>query len=146
MILEYAQLLSTAHRVLDGKLVNKKYIFNDVRENLYYKATHVNHPSSLWVRRSAANYIWLYNLFETLCNEYSFRYGKIHKTEIERKEFLLRIPSNIKWGMFDVPTPAMPEKYIVQGDMIQSYRNYYNGEKKHLFSWKNRPTPNWIIL
>ena len=36
MILEYAQLLSTAHRVLDG----------DDSISVVYKATHKNHPSA----------------------------------------------------------------------------------------------------
>jgi len=54
MILEYAQLLSTAHRVLDGvpKLERSEttgrkrtsYILPDDRNDLLYRATHINHP------------------------------------------------------------------------------------------------------
>ena len=40
MILEYAQLLSTAHRVCDGDS------FADTQE--FYKATHINHPSAIF--------------------------------------------------------------------------------------------------
>ena len=41
MILETAQMLSTAHRVLDGdKLADEKKL---------YKKVHVNHPSTKWV-------------------------------------------------------------------------------------------------
>ena len=50
MILESAQLMSTAHRELDGDNAN---------ENLY-KSTHKNHPSAKWVRESLWNYVWLY--------------------------------------------------------------------------------------
>ena len=44
MILESAQMLSTAHRVLDG----------DTYADLVglYKIAHKNHPSSVWVRSS----------------------------------------------------------------------------------------------
>ena len=51
MILEYAQLLSTAHRVLDGtqsirqsKTGRKQtwYFINDYRDDLLYNATHIN--------------------------------------------------------------------------------------------------------
>ena len=64
MILEYAQLLSTAHRVLDGvEIIEKKYVLgslparwrkckvwklNDDRDSILYKATHMNHPSAVW--------------------------------------------------------------------------------------------------
>ena len=47
MILETAQLLSTAHRVLDeGCNISP----------LLYKATHKNHPSAIWVRSGADQY------------------------------------------------------------------------------------------
>jgi len=48
MILEYGQLLSTAHRVLDGTKQDKIYVLTDsVANNLLYKATHINHPSAI---------------------------------------------------------------------------------------------------
>jgi hypothetical protein len=64
MILESAQLLSTAHRVIDGtqtiELVNgrkrKRWsLDNPALDSVLYKATHVNHPSSVWVRQSSEN-------------------------------------------------------------------------------------------
>jgi hypothetical protein len=60
MIIEYAQLLSTAHRVLDGfegygasKSGNRQvkiWTLHDSRDEILYKATHVNHPSNIWTR------------------------------------------------------------------------------------------------
>ena len=38
MVLEYAQLLSTAHRIIDGDIANK----------FIYKCTHKNHLSAIW--------------------------------------------------------------------------------------------------
>jgi len=37
----------------------------------------------------------------------------------------------------------MPDKYKVKDDSIQSYKNYYNGDKQHIANWKNRNQPSW---
>jgi hypothetical protein len=135
MILEYAQLLSTAHRVLD-----------DVHaDSIFYKQTHTNHPSAVWARQSKVNYLWLYDLLDELCDEYSYRYGKIHKVELSGLLHALSdAPINIPVCPFTEPTQAMPDEFKISGDSIQSYKNYYNGAKRNLFSWKNRAVPNFI--
>ena len=152
MILEYAQLLSTAHRVLDGTLnvglsasgrKKTSYVLMDERDSLLYSATHINHPSAIWVRKSQANYIWLYELFGWLCNEYTHRYGKHHATTRLDSELSIP-PKNIPLGEFTEPTPAMPDHYKVAGDSIQSYKNYYLGDKTRMFSWKKREVPSWV--
>ncbi len=38
---------------------------------------------------------------------------------------------------------AMPNCYKSY-DPVQAYRNYYIGEKNHLFSWTKREVPYWI--
>lgn len=154
MILETAQLLSTAHRVLDGYLLTykndkgrltKRWVLQDERQDVLYGATHINHPSAIWCRTTSMNYIWLYSLLVELCSEYTYRYGKIHKCQsIGLVDKLGLLPSNIPIGAFTEPTPAMPDQYKVPGNSIQSYHNYYKGEKERMFSWKNRNKPNWI--
>ena len=159
MILEYAQLLSTAHRVLDGVLTTglsqsgrkqQRYILSDEREQMLYSATHINHPSAVWVRQSSANYMWLAELLEECCREYSYRYGKIHKVESSGLMQILKnvFPINISDKPFTEPTPAMPDECKVPGDSIQSYHNYYWSNKKHLWSWKgkinSRERPRWM--
>jgi hypothetical protein len=154
MILEYAQLLSTTHRVLDGaqhvglsKTGRKqtRYVLPDSREHIMYSATHINHPSTVWVRQSVGNYMWLSNLLVELCKEYTHRYGKVHKAERDGLVKMLHdiIPDNIALTTFTEPTPAMPEIYK-SSSSIESYRNYYLGAKSHMFSWKKRSTPSWI--
>jgi len=152
MILEYAQLLSTAHRILDGteftgvsKTGRKqtRFVLSDSRESILYSATHVNHPSAVWVRKSDANYAWLFRLFGELMDEYTYRYGKTHACE-RLADALSYRPKNIPKGSFTEPTPAMPDNYKVSGDSISSYKNYYLGDKQRMFSWKKRPTPEWI--
>lgn len=161
MILEYAQLLSTAHRVLDGNEVVaksktnrnvKRWVLNDSRDNILYSATHINHPSAIWVRQSRDNYAWLWSLLQELCKEYTYRYGKIHKVEQDGLLEALRfVPCGIKeHPKFTEPTPAMPKDVIISGDSISSYRNYYVRHKQHLAEWSGkingRPQPEWYSL
>lgn len=155
MILETCQLLSTAHRVLDGYQLTqknsnnrtvKRWILQDpLKESLLYKATHINHPSAIWCRQSSKNYRWLHNLLVELIVEYNYRYGKTHKCQgIGLVDELSLLPKNIPIGPFTEPTPAMPDQYKVPGNSVQSYRNYYNGEKQRMFSWKKRDVPVFI--
>jgi len=153
MVLEYSQLLSTAHRVLDGREWEdrssgrriKRWKLEGELENLY-KATHVNHPSAVWVRQSEANYRWLAELLSELCKEYTYRYGKVHKCEYSGLVDLLYVnsPKRIEDKEFSEPTPAMPDEFVVEGDSLESYREYYRRGKKELWGWKGRSVPEWI--
>lgn len=158
MILEYCQLLSTAHRILDGKETMaksktgrnvKRWILSDDREPIVYSATHIHHPSAIWCRHNNSNYIWLSKLLKELCKEYTYRYGKVHKCEQTGlvDKLFWNLPKNIPNGNFTEPTPAMPNDVKVPGDSLASYRNYYNINKTHLASWRgkinSRPIPEW---
>jgi hypothetical protein len=154
MILEYAQLLSTAHRILDGTSTaglsktgrkHQRFILEDEREQMLYSSTHANHPSAVWARQSKENYLWLANMLIALCGEYTYRYGKVHKTERDglANVLLKNIPNNISNRDFTQPTPAMPDEVKIAGDSIKSYRNYYINNKTHLANWKKRSTPGW---
>lgn len=152
MILEYAQLLSTAHRCLDGTLSvrlsqtgrkQKWYYLSDYRDDLLYNATHINHPSAKWCRDTVANYEWLYRLFCACCEEYTFRYGKVHLTDQKLRKILATPPKNIPSGKFEEPWRAMPDEVKIGNDSLASYRNYYINNKTHLASWKKRSVPEW---
>ena len=153
MILEYAQLLSTAHRVLDGELYiaktktgrkAKRYrLKDDSLERQLYKATHINHKSAVWCRETDSNYKWLYDLWISTMDEYTYRYGRRHESE-KLRVALSKLPKNIMRGPFTPPPPAMPDEYKVEGDSLESYHNYYRGDKKRMHSWKKRKAPDWI--
>lgn len=139
MILESVQLLCSAHH-----MSNKD-------NTIYkppYKLTHKNHPCSIWVRKSLSNYNWLLELTKELCLEYSFRYGKIHKSQSYLNELNINKPDIEDIG-FTLPPQAMPETYKIQtidiNDVIEAYRQYYFYEKNHILNWKNRNKPSWII-
>lgn len=150
MIVEYSQLLSTAHRVLDGEEYasgnrSKAFRLHDsVMDEVLYKSTHLNHPSAIWTRSSASAYTYLHSLLTRLCDEYTYRYQKIHKCETSGLlNSLSNIPMNISHSDWTEPTPAMPDQYKVVGDSISSYRAYYMAEKRHIASWKHREVPYW---
>lgn len=134
MILETAQLLSTAHHILDG----------DRAPSGIYKSTHRNHPSAVWARSSRSAYEWLFRHFEALLDEYTYRYGKNHKSG-ELRDLLSNPPANIPDAPFTDPTPAMDEQYIVpNGSVVESYRNYYKFGKSHLHKYTRRLPPDFL--
>jgi hypothetical protein len=156
MIIEYAQLMSTAHRVLDGKEYYDKTA-NGRRikrwehpsphfENKFYKASHVNHPSSIWVRESKANYDWMYDMWYQLCLEYTHRYGKVHATFTKLATALQFAPINIRDTVFSEPPPAMPDDCKITGDSVASYKKYYIQEKTYFAKWTKRAIPQWFNM
>lgn len=151
MILESAQLLSTAHRVLDGieyiengKRKIKRWLLEDARENVLYKATHINHPSAIWCRESIENYNWLVDHFFALMTEYTYRYDREHKCYGELSYMLQSPPKNLtKFDWTEMPS-AMADEYIISNDPLTNYRNYYKLGKVSMHSWKRRQPPEWI--
>lgn len=152
MILESAQLLSTAHRYLDGEMVTyksdtgrlkKHWRLDDNRELILYKVSHVNHPSAVWTRTSVENYLWLVEHFAALLDEYTYRYGKRHKCA-DLLYDLQSPPFNLKEYDRTKMLCAMPDEYKVSGDPVENYRNYYRTAKSRLHKWTNRETPEWI--
>ena len=155
MILESAQLLSTAHRLLDGAEYTdktktgrnvKRWCLPDWRDDKIYTATHMNHPCAVWCRETSSNYRWLHGLLIEYCKEYTFRYGKTHV--IDRSGLLSdlsMLPKNIHIDGFLTPPSCMDTKYIISEDPIINYRNYYKYGKAHLHKWKERQPPYWIL-
>jgi len=76
-----------------------------------------------------------------LCNEYQNRYGKIHKSKSILDWCLVNRPNIPDIGLTPQPK-AMPDEYK-EDDVVQSYRNYYNGEKIKFAKWKNGYRPKW---
>lgn len=153
MILETAQLLSTAHRVLDGVEYEgqsrsgrkaKRWQLDDIREHVLYQATHINHPSAVWCRASNNNYNWLFAHFMALLDEYKYRYGKNHACQ-KMVGPLSYAPLAIPVTHFTPVTPAMPDEYIVEHDSVASYQKYYRFGKTHLHKWTKRNPPEWLL-
>ena len=137
MPLESCQMLCTAHRVLDGG--------NDH----LYKIAHPKHPSTLWTMESRANYYWHYRHWQELCREYTFRYGKVHKSWQKYGECLLWAPQNIPDSSaltpFKLAFKTHPE-CVVEGDPVASYRKFYKTKQDRFdMKWTKRRVPNWFL-
>ena len=152
MPIEYAQLMSTAHRLLDGEMYIgktaigrniKRWRLHDEREDILYKASHINHPSAIWVRESIENYFQMYKLYMAVLSEFTNRYGKIHGSS-KPSIALIRPPSNIPMVKGTQLPQCMPEICKVKNNPILAYRNYYIVEKNSFASWKNREIPEWF--
>ena len=130
MILETAQLLCGVH-----------HLTGQVTGQVPYKLSHKNHPCAIWARESMSNYLYLCELGLELCNEYTHRYGKRHKSQ-DVIEWCVTNKPNICDKEFTEPAKAMPNEYKVD-DVVQSYRNYYMGAKSGFAVWKMRDIPHW---
>lgn len=139
MILESAQMLSTA-------------LHEHGCDWTPYKPTHRNHPSNIWARQTRANYQWLLEHFQGLCEEYTHRYGKVHKSE----QFL---------GVFEELSEHIPEGELTPfancsankdlgisfkhlTDTCEAYRLYLNARwdnDKRKPEWGNRGKPDWRV-
>ena len=152
MIIEYAQLMSTAHRMLDGKhyiddssgrRIQRWRLPTTEMESVVYKAGHVNHPSAIWVRENAVHYQYTYDLFASLCDEYTLRYGKVHLTDSKLRDCLNILPNNIDLCAWRYPPQAMPDD-VKSNSAVDAYHKYYAKYKKDIAKWTARPIPYFM--
>lgn len=86
MIPKYAQVLSTAHRKLDGnKYADEQGLMELIPES---------DPCTFWVEQSTYHYKWLYEVWIYLLFQYRTTYGKSHA-----KESLIAPLSNTPFNM-----------------------------------------------
>lgn len=128
MILEAAQILSTTNNLMGKEGA--------------YRTTHKNHPVTVWARQSLDNYLWVCDYGQYLCDEYTYRFSKKHKSEPLIKYMRYNRPNFDFRDMTEHPV-CVPD-YCKTNCPIESYRNYYINEKQHLFKWKKRDIPEWI--
>ena len=150
MPLESAQILSTAHRVLDGELIEgrtasgrkaKRWVLPKY-DDKYYLAAYVNHPSTVWARQSSQHYTWLYEHFKALCSEFYTRYHHHHTSWNKLKFFLAKLPQNIEDNGFVDPPQCMPDEYK-DNDTIAAYNAYYFSK---FVDWSSKGRPmRWTI-
>ncbi len=154
MIIESGQMLSTAHRVLDGTQWTdyskngrkiKRWKVDDDREDYLWKASFVGHPCTVWTMANEINYTWHWQHAYALCKEYTERYGKVHSSEdlIKKLRYVPNALSVIFPHSMTNFAQAMPDKYKVKDNAVQAYRNYYNGEKGYFAKWPDGKTPDW---
>jgi hypothetical protein len=161
MATEYAQILSTAHRLCDGvetTIVNSKgrkqkvWILSDPEMNsLLLKATHYNHPCCVWARTSLENYMWLYLLYYYTVKQYNIRYGKQFKYQknglldmLDRWPNNLPVLGNLTQGRPTEFVQCMPEDIRIENDPVRAYREFYIQKKSEFARWtRGINPPEW---
>ena len=141
MILEYAQMLSTAHRKLDGhKWADEQGLM---------KSTHESHPCTFWVEQSTYHYKWLYDVWVNLLFQYRTTYGREHSKAYLIAP-LLHPPFNMVKRGFKPPYCVGNEELAKQvKDVTMFYKLYliskYNAWDAKGYSF-NYPWgfPNWL--
>ena len=157
MIIESAQMLSTAHRMLDGivqigpsksgkRMVKHYRLFDDPEmDQILYKAVHFHHPCTVWTMESAENYKWHWQHFDALLEEYTHRYGKIHATSF-LKSPLWSLPHNIPkvpMTAFKLAMGSNPECMFKCA--VKSYRAFYQTKQDRFkMTWSKRQVPDWF--
>lgn len=132
MVVETAQLLSTAHHVANTPFAP-----------LVYKPTHINHPSAVWVRASQDHYSWTWELFRELANEFAHRRGKLHLSYRRLSNYLCHNPLALPLKGFTPPPQCMPEE-LRGPDTVEAYRRYYHTKTFAAWNW-GRPAPSWWL-
>lgn len=134
MVLETAQILSAVHH---------RYHTGGPKNPDLYRLTHERHPCTLWAGETRGNYKWLVELGSHLGLEYRHRYGKTHKSaEVIRK--LCEPPAGLSNMEMTTFKQCMPTHLIAYQNPVLGYRRYYNREKAHFCTWRNRETPFWF--
>lgn len=156
MVTEGAQMLSTCHRVLNGKMEIApsrsgkrdvpRYRLNDGRDTILYHAVHFNHPCNIWIREDIVNYDWLFTHTFALSAEYTLRYKKTHACH-SILEYLIGVGQPINIPTYGRKHPkgfvqAMPEEYKDE-DPVKAYRNFYIGSKSKFARWRYTTIPKW---
>lgn len=126
MILESAQMLSAMVRR------SSLQVSSDVK---LYKDTHVNHPSSVWVRSSFSNAAWLVRHSDRLGNIYYGTYSRLHKSH----ELIVTIRNCFLYPYEhpEQPPQCMPDCYKSDKSAVIGYRQYYAATK--LIDAKGKP-------
>ena len=127
-------MLVTA-RVLKGDLPD---------ETKYFTFRMRNHPCAYWVRNDRRGFLYATSLLSSLCAEYTYRFGKIHATEIF---YFSQLPSPDLKELFpyrrrEKKVPMAVGKHPLDGDPVRTYQEYYH-TKTWKLKWTKRPIPPW---
>lgn len=133
MATEYAQLLSTAARLMGY-------------EHDGYASTHENHPCTKWAAERMEHWAWLYELAVQIGAEYTRRYNKRHAAT----DMLERLPAELVAAADGCR--KRPKKWVQcvpddckQDNVMEAYRKCYRVHKADFATWRPPATePAWF--
>lgn len=132
MLVENVQMLSTALVLSGGEAP--------------WKPAFANHPMNRWVRESAGNFAWTWDLSDALGDEYVHRFAKRHKAHDALRVFGRDALERLIGPGQRTPAPqCMGDDFKVDGDTVEAYRRFYAGEKAGFARWTARPVPGFML-
>ena len=130
MILESCQLMSAAHRMIDGELVEgvnpngrkrKEYKLTDPKmDEVIYAASHTGHPCTLYTKETTDNYLYIWEHTKALADEFTYRTGKVHKSWSDLGQVLSNPPRGLTKTGLTEPPQCMPDEYKVKGNQYKA--------------------------
>ena len=144
MIVESCQLLSTHDRLTVR--------FTD--DDGLFKATHIYHPCRTCMDGNESNRKWLIHHLHGLLEEYTYRFGKVHKCQEMANKFWPVDKAERVYNYYSLCTDfplCMPARFIVGPQLglsrvVNSYRAYYQHKKLTMkrFKYTRRDSPDWL--
>ena len=129
MILESAQMLSTAMRILETST-----------DWPVYKAAYVNHPCTVWTRQSLGNFQWLLDHMICLSD------NREHKSKRLIPTFKFFLESSTKFPEIKLTPFCNCTTYKEEEDVHQAYQMYlidkWNSDKRQP-TWNYGKKPEW---
>ena len=121
-----------------------------------HSKSHANHPCTLWIKESWGNFMYVYELMEALTNEHIYRFNpkNVHLSYKKMIQFFESVSND--WienelkskfkndDLMEFAIAISNTEIVIESDPVQSYRNYYNVNKRHLHKWTKRETPYFI--
>ena len=119
-----------------------------------YRPVMLNHPCTIWARKSKQNFLWLWEHAGYLCEEYTARYKKTHKCEITMNDYnpiwmevVEKLPDKGLTPFAIAIADHMLCRKIENFDelsAVDKYRQYYIHDKKGIATWKQNE-PEWFV-
>jgi len=135
MCVEYAQILSTAADMAG---------FHDP-ERMYEPIPNMVRKTHEWAAESADNFARLLSMANALGEEFEYRYGSKHQSIVDVVSEIDVSDVRIDHSGLTDPPLCMPDEYKDEGDVVGSYREFYNYGKRWDLSWSKRDVPDWYV-
>ena len=111
-----------------------------------WRRSHYNHPCAVWARASTENYRWLAVHGLSMCEEYTRRYGRRHRSEDVLLWCAENVPEDVPVGPLTPFVVAIKNPAYHIGDPVDpvlSYREYYLRDKVRFARWRYCDPPDW---
>lgn len=105
------------------------------------KVINKSNPVVTWASISKANFEWLLDYAKSVQNHFYKIYGNFHNTTIDLNG--ITVPELPKGSLMDFPQ-LIPDRYKIEKDPVEAYRNYYIGEKARVSDFRQNP-PTWFV-